>query len=50
MKSAGVEVTEVDKTSFKQVVKPVVEKFLSNADTQQKELYELLEKVKTKYQ
>lgn len=49
LKSAGVEVTEVDKTTFKDAVKPVVQNFLANATDQQKSLYDLLEKTKVKY-
>lgn len=42
MEEAGVEITEVDKTSFIEACKPVTDEFLSSASDAQKELYNLL--------
>jgi tripartite ATP-independent transporter DctP family solute receptor len=49
LKAAGVKVNEVDKAPFKAAVKPVVERFLANADPQAKKLYETIQRVKAKY-
>lgn len=49
MKEQGVEVIEVDKTPFKEAVKPVVDKFLAKASNDQKTLYELLVKTRENY-
>lgn len=46
----GVEVTEVDKASFKEAVQPVVDKFLDGASEGQKELYNLLQETKKNYE
>ena len=45
----GVQINEVDKASFKKAVQPVIDKFLSTADSEQKALYELLVRVRAKY-
>lgn len=42
MEEAGVEITEVDKTSFRESVQGVVDDFLASASDSQKELYDLL--------
>lgn len=49
MEEAGVEITEVDKELFKATTDPVVEDFLSSASDGQKELYELLTRVRENY-
>ncbi len=42
LKAQGVEIIEVDKTSFKEAVQPVVDNFLAGASAGQKALYDLL--------
>lgn len=49
MKAAGVTINEVDKASFIEATRGVVENFLSNATDEQKELYDLLTTVQEKY-
>lgn len=49
MEKEGVEITDVDKSLFKETVKPVVDDFMSNASDGQKELYNLLIETRKKY-
>lgn len=49
LKEAGVEIVEVDKTTFIQAVQPVIDGFLADATDEQKALYELLTEVRQKY-
>lgn len=49
LKTAGVEVTEVDKKLFVEATQGVVDKFLSSATDEQKEMYELITTVREKY-
>ncbi len=49
MKGAGVEITEVDKTAFKEACEPVVDEFIAGASGGQKNLYDLLVKTAENY-
>lgn len=49
MEEKGVAINEVDKDAFVDSVQPVIDNFLSSADGGQKELYELIIKVREKY-
>lgn len=49
LKAAGVKVNDTDKVAFKKAVQPVVDAFLAGADDQTKKLYDIIQKVKTKY-
>lgn len=49
MEEKGVAINEVDKDAFVDSVQPVIDNFLSSADDGQKELYELITKVREKY-
>lgn len=49
MKEDGVEIIEVDKELFKEAAQPVVDDFLATASEEQKQLYDLLVKVRENY-
>ena len=49
LKEQGVEIVEVDKTSFQEAVQPVVDDFLAKASAGQKDLYDLLTKTRENY-
>ncbi len=49
LKAAGVEVTEVDKSVFKEATQSVIDEFLNSATDDQKALYELLSTTREKY-
>lgn len=49
MEEKGVAINEVDKEAFVASVQPVIDSFLASADEGQKELYDLLIKVREKY-
>ncbi|MCD8140702.1 MAG: TRAP transporter substrate-binding protein DctP [Planctomycetaceae bacterium] len=49
MKAATVAINEVDRDAFVKAVQPVVDDFLAKADTEQKALYDLLVRVRSKY-
>lgn len=49
LEKAGMKINEVDKEPFSTAVQPVVDKFLSDATEQQKELYDLLTETREKY-
>ena len=49
LKAAGVEITEVDKSVFKEATQTVIDEFLGSATDDQKALYELLSTTREKY-
>ncbi len=49
LKAAGVEITEVDKSVFKEATQSVIDEFLGSATDDQKALYELLSTTREKY-
>lgn len=49
MEDRGVKINQVDKDAFANAVQPVIDKFLANADADQKALYDLLIKVRARH-